>query len=53
MKSDAQDIAQAVHFLLSNEDVCQKISQAGFDVLQENQGALKRHMALIAPYLEK
>lgn len=53
VKSDAQDVAQAVHFLLSNADVCQKISQAGFDVLQENQGALKRHMALIAPYLEK
>ncbi|WGE89638.1 lipid IV(A) 3-deoxy-D-manno-octulosonic acid transferase [Actinobacillus arthritidis] len=52
VKSDEQDLAQAVHFLLSNPKVGQKISQAGFDVLKENQGALKRHINLLSPYLD-
>lgn len=53
VKSDENDLAQAVNFLLEHPNACQTISQAGFSVLQENQGALKRHMELLAPYLEK
>ncbi|WP_150538737.1 lipid IV(A) 3-deoxy-D-manno-octulosonic acid transferase [Actinobacillus vicugnae] len=53
IKSEVEDLVQAVDFLLENPNACQAISQAGFSVLQENQGALKRHMALLAPYIEK
>ncbi|WGE80441.1 lipid IV(A) 3-deoxy-D-manno-octulosonic acid transferase [Actinobacillus equuli subsp. haemolyticus] len=53
VKSNENDLAQAVNFLLEHPNACQAISQAGFSVLQENQGALKRHMQLLAPYLEK
>ncbi|WGE54136.1 lipid IV(A) 3-deoxy-D-manno-octulosonic acid transferase [Actinobacillus equuli subsp. equuli] len=53
VKSNEQDLAQAVNFLLEHPNARQAISQAGFSVLQENQGALKRHMQLLAPYLEK
>ncbi|WGE86743.1 lipid IV(A) 3-deoxy-D-manno-octulosonic acid transferase [Actinobacillus equuli subsp. haemolyticus] len=53
VKSDEHDLAQAVNFLLEHPNARQAISQAGFSVLQENQGALKRHMQLLAPYLEK
>ena len=44
---------QAVEFLLENRDARKTIATAGFSVLQENQGALERHLALLAPYLEK
>ncbi|WGE32246.1 lipid IV(A) 3-deoxy-D-manno-octulosonic acid transferase [Actinobacillus genomosp. 2] len=52
VKSNEQDLAQAVNFLMSNTEVGKKISQAGFDVLKENQGALKRHINLLSPYLD-
>lgn len=46
-------LAQAVSQLLASPRFCQKLSSAGFAVLNENQGALKRHLDLLAPYVEK
>ena len=53
VNSDTQSLVQAVEFLLENRDARKTIATAGFSVLQENQGALERHLALLAPYLEK
>ena len=53
VNSDTQSLVQAVEFLLENRDARKTIATAGFIVLQENQGALERHLALLAPYLEK
>lgn len=53
IESSAEALSQAVEFLLKNSDEGKKIAQAGFDVLKENQGALKRHLELLAPYLER
>lgn len=50
---DTKQLIRTVNFLLENPDACKKIGQAGYDVLLENQGALKRHVALLAPYLER
>lgn len=52
VKSDVVAVVQAVIHLLKNASACQSISQAGYDVLKENQGALKRHIELLTPYLE-
>lgn len=51
IESNAEALAEAVQFLLQHPEDCQKISQQGFTVLMENQGALKRHLELLAPYL--
>lgn len=53
VNSDTQSLVQAVEFLLENREARKTIATAGFSVLQENQGALERHLALLAPYLEK
>ena len=46
-------LAQTVAFLLENRNAREKIARYGFEVLKENQGALARHLHLLAPYLEK
>lgn len=53
IESTAEALSQAVEFLLENASAGKKIARSGFDVLKENQGALKRHLELLAPYLEK
>lgn len=53
IESSTNALVQAVDLCLNNAELDKKISQAGFAVLQENQGALRRHLALLAPYLEK
>lgn len=52
VKSEAEALMQAVDFLLSDANARKTIAQAGFSVLQENQGALARHLHYLAPYLE-
>lgn len=51
IESRSEVLSQAVEFLLKNTNACQMISQMGFEVLKENQGALKRHLALLERYL--
>lgn len=51
--SDSHSLAQAVEHLLNHQAEGKAISEAGFAVLKENQGALKRHLALLAPFIEK
>ncbi|MDD6910808.1 lipid IV(A) 3-deoxy-D-manno-octulosonic acid transferase [Actinobacillus minor] len=51
--SSVEALVESVEFLLQHEDEGKKIAQFGFEVLKENQGALKHHLALLAPYLEK
>lgn len=46
-------LVQAVKELLDFPQKGQQIGQAGLDVLKENQGSLKRHLALLAPYIER
>ena len=53
INSSVESIVEAVNYLLEHPELCRRISQAGYDVLKENQGALKRHLTLLAPYLEK
>lgn len=52
IQSNPEHLAEAVDFLLKNPKKGQEISQAGLSVLQENQGALQRHLAKLAPYIE-
>lgn len=51
--SNVTALVDAVTYFLAHPELGKKISQAGFAVLSENQGALKRHLTLLAPYLEK
>ncbi|MCK3654685.1 3-deoxy-D-manno-octulosonic acid transferase [Pasteurellaceae bacterium Macca] len=51
--SEVKNLVDAVAFLLAHPELQQKMSQAGFAVLRENQGALRRHLDLLSPYLEK
>lgn len=53
VQSEAESLAQAVDFLLGDTNASKSIAKAGFSVLQENQGALARHLQHLAPYLEK
>ncbi|AGO17154.1 3-deoxy-D-manno-octulosonic-acid transferase [Glaesserella parasuis ZJ0906] len=53
IQSDVTSIVDAVNYFFEKPELEQKISQAGVSVLQENQGALTRHLQLLAPYLEK
>lgn len=48
-----KSLAQAVGNLLKNATARRQIGQAGFAVLQENQGALHRQLELLYPYLER
>lgn len=47
-----KSLEQAVANLLKNATARRQIGQAGFAVLQENQGALPRQLELLYPYLE-
>lgn len=51
IESDKAKLIEAVNYFLEHPELGKKISQAGFDVLKENQGALKRHLDYLAPYL--
>ncbi|MBF0784229.1 3-deoxy-D-manno-octulosonic acid transferase [Muribacter muris] len=53
IESRVDVLVQAVSDLLDCPQKGQKISRAGFEVLKENQGSLKRHLTLLAPYIEK
>ncbi|MGX2966677.1 lipid IV(A) 3-deoxy-D-manno-octulosonic acid transferase [Ursidibacter sp. B-7004-1] len=52
IESNVEGLADAVNYLFEHPELGKEISQAGYDVLKENQGALKRHLALLSPYLE-
>lgn len=49
--SSAAALRQAVSDLLTSPEQANLISQAGLAVLQENQGALQRHLDCLAPFL--
>lgn len=53
IESTSEALFEAVQFLLAQPELGREIAQSGFEVLKENQGALKRHIELLAPYLEK
>ncbi|QBQ64302.1 3-deoxy-D-manno-octulosonic acid transferase [Actinobacillus indolicus] len=53
IQSDVSAIVNAVNYFFEYPELGKHISQAGFEVLQENQGALARHLELLSPYLEK
>lgn len=52
IESETGKLAEAVNDFLQHPEWGKRISQAGFDVLKENQGALKRHLNYLAPYLQ-
>ncbi|MGX2973469.1 lipid IV(A) 3-deoxy-D-manno-octulosonic acid transferase [Ursidibacter arcticus] len=52
IESNVEALANAVNYFLEHPELGKEISQAGYDVLKENQGALKRHLELLSPYLE-
>lgn len=45
-------LADAVSMLLQTPQTAEKISEAGYQVLKQNQGALARHLQQISRYLE-
>ena len=53
IESSVEALSESIQLLLEQPQIGQEIAQAGLSVLQENQGALKRHLDLLAPYLEK
>lgn len=53
IESKTDCLVNAVDYLLDHQEHGKAISQAGFAVLQENQGALQRHLDLLTPYIEK
>ncbi|MDY2947545.1 MAG: lipid IV(A) 3-deoxy-D-manno-octulosonic acid transferase [Mannheimia varigena] len=53
VESSAEALAECIQLLLTQPQIGQDIAASGFSVLQENQGALKRHLELLSPYLEK
>lgn len=53
IESSVEALAESVRLLREQPSIGQGIAQSGFSVLQENQGALKRHLELLSPYLEK
>lgn len=52
ISSEKEELIKAVNYFLEHPELGKKISQAGFAVLKENQGALKRHLNYLAPYLQ-
>ncbi|QLB20480.1 3-deoxy-D-manno-octulosonic acid transferase [Vespertiliibacter pulmonis] len=52
ISSEKEELIKAVNYFLAHPELGKKISQAGFSVLKENQGALKRHLNYLAPYLQ-
>lgn len=53
VESSAEQLAEKIQFLLEKPHFRQEIAEAGLSVLQQNQGALARHIQLLTPYLEK
>lgn len=52
IESDVEALTECIQLLLEQPEIGQEIAQSGFSVLMENQGALKRHIDLLTPYLE-
>lgn len=53
VESSVESLSESVSLLLEKPELGQEIAQSGYEVLKENQGALKCHIGLLAPYLEK
>lgn len=53
IESNTTALTEAVDYLLTHRDQWGQISQAGFSVLQENQGALARHLLHLSTYIER
>ncbi|HHW7569433.1 TPA: lipid IV(A) 3-deoxy-D-manno-octulosonic acid transferase [Mannheimia haemolytica] len=53
IESSVEALTESIELLLEQPQIGQEIAKSGLSVLQENQGALKRHLDLLAPYLEK
>lgn len=53
IRSSVACLFDAVSQLLHHQDKAASLSQAGFTVLLENQGALSRHLTYLAPYIER
>lgn len=53
IESSSEALSKSIELLLEQPQIGQEIAQSGLSVLMENQGALKRHIDLLAPYLEK
>ena len=51
--AESQGIAQAVQQFLQDAKLSEQFGVAGFKVLMENRGALRRVMALLKPYLQQ
>lgn len=50
--SKVEHLTESVDYLLAHQEQGKKISQAGFSVLKENQGALQRHLEQLALFIE-
>ncbi|WP_439327941.1 lipid IV(A) 3-deoxy-D-manno-octulosonic acid transferase [Lonepinella sp. BR2357] len=53
VKSEPKILARAVSKFLRSPKLRQRFGQAGYEVLVENRGALKRLIGLLRPYLEQ
>ncbi|HDL5698552.1 TPA: lipid IV(A) 3-deoxy-D-manno-octulosonic acid transferase [Mannheimia haemolytica] len=53
IESSVEALTESIQLLLEQPQIGQEIAKSGLSVLQENQGALKRHLDLLAPYLEE
>lgn len=53
VESRAEEIANVVKKWLDSVDLRERYAKAGYQVLQQNQGALQRLMQLLAPYIDK
>ncbi|MDD0825403.1 lipid IV(A) 3-deoxy-D-manno-octulosonic acid transferase [Mannheimia cairinae] len=53
IESTLESLSESICLLLEKPELGQEIAQSGYEVLKENQGALKRHIDLLAAYLEK
>lgn len=53
IESSVEAVTESIKLLRENPQIGQEIAKSGFSVLMENQGALKRHIDLLTPYLEK
>ncbi|HHW7473703.1 TPA: lipid IV(A) 3-deoxy-D-manno-octulosonic acid transferase [Mannheimia haemolytica] len=53
IESSVEALTESIQLLLKQPQIGQEIAKSGLSVLQENQGALKRHLDLLASYLEK
>lgn len=51
VESSSQSLVEAVSTLLENRQTATNVSEAGYQVLKQNQGALARHLQEISRYL--